>query len=159
MGLIYKATHIESGRVYIGQTMKSMKDRRKAICNPMYGPKTLIEKAIKEFGEMAFEWEIIENEINDPESLDEREVFYIEKFKSMNIKYGFNTRPGGGLSLRRFGLIKIPHTKRLSVSMPIVAYKRIVQMAKKEKRSVAWMVADILLDAMIEAEKRESKKA
>ena len=92
---IYKFTHIESNRCYIGQTIQDPNQRRmEHICDSKHTPKTYhFHNALKKYGVDAFTFEIIANaaSLDELNTLEEK---YIEEFNS--IKNGFNIRNGGG---------------------------------------------------------------
>ena len=80
---IYKITCSKNGRIYIGETKcipsrwfshKSDLNRPKGITNQ------LLQKDWSEFGEKAFNFEVIEELGKDKKILLEREKFYIRKF-------------------------------------------------------------------------------
>ena len=90
LGKIYKITNKINGKVYIGQTTKSLKERFQKHCwntgkTDLYHFNMAIKKAIKKYGKNNFTIELIE-EINK-EYLDEREVFWISYYDSYNKGY------------------------------------------------------------------------
>jgi group I intron endonuclease len=91
---IYKCTHIQSGKCYIGQTIQGM-DRRKLehFSHARNSPKSYhFHNALRKYGEDAFNWEVLEC-ANDLDHLNTLEEFYIQKFDSINS--GYNIREGG----------------------------------------------------------------
>ena len=57
MGIIYKATNLINKKVYIGQTVKTLKERiYKHLCE---GKCPHFYRALKKYGKDNFEWEII----------------------------------------------------------------------------------------------------
>lgn len=96
LGKIYKITNKINGKVYIGQTTKSLKERFQKHCwntgkTDLYHFNMAIKKAIKKYGKNNFTIELIE-EVNK-EYLDEREVFWISYYDSYN--KGYNCTMGG----------------------------------------------------------------
>ena len=99
MGYIYKITNNVNGKVYIGQTFRNVAQRfsehirmsRKEVI----GYESLLYRAIKKYGEKAFSVETIEK--CDDEKLNEREIFWIEHFRSCgqgyNISLGVQKNP------------------------------------------------------------------
>jgi len=92
---IYKFTHLETGRCYIGQTIQDPNQRRlEHICDSKHTPRTYhFHNALKKYGEDAFSFEVIA----EASSLDELNILeekYIKEFDS--IANGFNIRNGGG---------------------------------------------------------------
>ena len=93
-GIIYKATNVATGEVYIGATTISSQERindhyNKATKN--YGHK--FQNDIREYGFESFIWEQIDTGINTDE-LALKEKYYIQKFDSFH--NGYNSDRGGG---------------------------------------------------------------
>lgn len=93
-GIIYKATNVATGEVYIGATTINLKDRindhyNKAIKD--YGYK--FQNAIRDYGIENFTWEQIDT-AQDLNVLALKETNYISKFDSIN--NGYNSDRGGG---------------------------------------------------------------
>lgn len=93
-GIIYKATNVVTGEVYVGATTISLQERindhyNKATKN--YGHK--FQNAIREYGFESFIWEQIDT-AQDLNELALKESNYIEKFDSIN--NGYNSDRGGG---------------------------------------------------------------
>lgn len=55
-GIIYRATLTIDGRIYIGQTIRSLKER---ISEHINKDRFYFNKAIKKYGENNFNWDII----------------------------------------------------------------------------------------------------
>ena len=86
-GYIYKTTNLINNRIYIGQHKCNFFDTN------YKGSGKLIRRAFKKYGKDNFCVELIE-ECNSLESLNEREIFYIEKFNSRNEEIGYNIALG-----------------------------------------------------------------
>ena len=91
---IYKWTHIDSNRVYIGQTTQDPNQRRleHLCCARNESGGYHFHNALRKYGEESFAWEILA----EAKSLDELnilEVKYINEYDSINT--GFNLRQGG----------------------------------------------------------------
>ena len=95
---IYKFTHIESGRVYIGQTIQDPNRRRlEHIANSRHTPKEYhFHNALRKYGVDAFTFEVIDSAktIDELNLLEEK---YVEQYDSINA--GFNIRQAGGNKL------------------------------------------------------------
>ena len=89
-GYIYKTTNLINNKIYIGQH----KVKEEKIDNSYYGSGKLILQAIKKYGKENFEVEILEW-CPDKEILAEKEIYYIEKFKSKSIYGNYNMSDGG----------------------------------------------------------------
>lgn len=87
--IIYKITHIDTKKCYIGQSISDPKTRwRRHKCSDSY-----IGRAIQKYGQDAFVFEIIDT----AETIDElntKEIEYIEKYNSI-APFGFNIEKGG----------------------------------------------------------------
>lgn len=100
-GIIYKYTS-PSGKVYIGQTMNE--DRRKhCFMNAKIYAGYAINMARLKYGPENFKYEVLmEYNTNNIDLLRKIlnifEVSYIIKFKSNDIKYGYNITTGGDLN-------------------------------------------------------------
>ena len=96
MGKIYKIRHIESGRLYIGQTIYSLRRRFNQHIKNAYSAgshcyNSHLQKAIRKYGAEAFEIEEIEK--CDDSLLDEREKYWIKFYDTVH--KGFNMAYGG----------------------------------------------------------------
>lgn len=89
MGIIYKITS-PSGKVYVGQTVQTFKDR--INCHKKVSSNcTLLKRAISKYGDEMI-YEIIEEVPN--EHLDERETYWIKQLNSL-APNGYNCSTGG----------------------------------------------------------------
>jgi group I intron endonuclease len=94
-GIIYKATG-PTGKVYIGQTVKTLNRRKsdhgfrakKGDCRGAF------QIALLEHGLDAFTWEQICT-ADTLEELNEREIYWIAHYDSTNPEKGYNLAPGG----------------------------------------------------------------
>jgi group I intron endonuclease len=89
---IYILKNRVNSKVYIGQTWKTPKDRG----DSGYGYKGCIylEYAIKKYGWDQFYYKLLDV-CNDQETADYLEQYYIKKYNSVNIQYGYNLKEGG----------------------------------------------------------------
>jgi len=84
--VVYKTTNIITGKIYIGKDESN---------NPLYlGSGRILKKAIKKYGKNNFIKEIIE-ECSSRESLNEKEIYWINKYNSTDPKIGYNIAQGG----------------------------------------------------------------
>lgn len=99
MGVIYKITNLINGKIYIGQTVVTEPQRWQAhIWNAYNNPTNdciYLCNAIKKYGRKNFKREILE-EVDTLEELNNREIFYIQKYNSTDPKIGYNICLGGG---------------------------------------------------------------
>ena len=94
MGIIYKVTNQENGKIYIGQTIQTLNERK----NKHYYKARQKEytthfiNALRKYPEEVFIWEIID-EAETQEVLDEKEKYWIAYYNS--VEEGYNTKDGG----------------------------------------------------------------
>lgn len=96
IGKIYKITNKINGKIYIGQTVRTLKKRFNAHYwgtsdNDPYHKQMAIKKAMRKYGKENFSIELIEEV--ERGKLDEREVFWISYYDSYN--KGYNCTKGG----------------------------------------------------------------
>lgn len=94
--LIYKHTNKINGKVYIGQTCKKNPRYRFGIEGSGYtkaNPDSHFSRAIKKYGWSNFETTILEKNIPTLEKANEREVYWISYYDSVNC--GYNSNYGG----------------------------------------------------------------
>lgn len=95
---IYKFTHIETGKCYIGQTIQDPNQRRlEHINHAKYSTKEYhFHNALRKYGVDAFLFEVVDT-ATSLDSLNLLEEFYVKKFDS--ISNGYNIRSPGGNKL------------------------------------------------------------
>ena len=92
MGYIYKITNQVNGKIYIGQTYRTVELRWKEHLSHING-RYPINRAIKKYTPFSFKIETIEQ--CDDSHLDEREIYWIAFYHSNNAVYGYNCTAGG----------------------------------------------------------------
>jgi len=108
MGCIYKITS-PSGKVYIGQTVKTLHERIKGHKKSSTNC-TLLKRAIDKYGD-EMKYEHIE-EIPD-EILDEREIYWIREYNSL-APNGYNCSSGGNNKKKLSQTLKTHISKGMS---------------------------------------------
>ena len=98
MGFIYKATNTVNGKVYIGQTIRTIEERWKEHLCDTYNPNRStyscsLHSAIRKYSEDAFQVESLEE--CDNAQLNNREAYWIGVFLSNDRRYGYNLTTGG----------------------------------------------------------------
>lgn len=92
-GVIYKITNKVNGKVYIGQTIHSLRARwnRHKKCNSQC---TSLTNAIKKYGSENFTIDVIDT-ARSTDELNKKEVYWIAFYKSNQKRYGYNIQIGG----------------------------------------------------------------
>lgn len=94
MGIIYCAQNKVNGKRYIGQSVNSLEQRRRGyLGQARRGRPQPVFDAIREFGEDAFEWSVLFDDVDD-EDLDEYEIDAIAVYKTL-VPNGYNLSRGG----------------------------------------------------------------
>jgi len=107
-GIIYKATNIVNGKVYIGKTKRTLKKRKSehAFMAKVKDKRTAFQIAILEHGGVnAFKWEQIDTAETEAE-LNAKEKHWIAHYKADNPQFGYNIFEGG------IGAKHTPETRR-----------------------------------------------
>lgn len=93
-GKIYKIVNDINSKIYVGQTIQSLKTRFQKHCNIHDEPHMVIAKAINKYGKEHFKIELIEKIPNcTQEQLNNREIYWIAFYDSY--KNGYNSTKGG----------------------------------------------------------------
>jgi group I intron endonuclease len=91
--LIYKITNKINGKVYIGQTARSLERRWKEHCCPKDGS-PLLRSAIQKYGKENFTVEQIDCAADRPEA-NAKECYWIAFYESADKEKGYNLSLGG----------------------------------------------------------------
>ena len=90
-GIIYCATNLINGRKYIGQTTQLLEKRiRQHI---YYKNSPLLHMKINEHGPENFKWDVL-CECETRQELNEKEIYYISKYKTLVNQNGYNLMQG-----------------------------------------------------------------
>lgn len=114
-GIIYKTINLINDKIYIGQTIRKGKALNKYLGGGIY-----LNKAIKKYGRENFKKEILKENIHCQTALDLYEKIYIKKYRSRDLKIGYNLADGGKNiipkgSKRSIEACKLISQKRLGV--------------------------------------------
>lgn len=90
--IIYKITNKINGKVYVGQTIRTLEERWVEHCTPKSGC-TALGRAIQKYGRDSFTLEQIDNAENT-EDLNKKEIYWIDKLNSFGVG-GYNLCVGG----------------------------------------------------------------
>lgn len=95
--LIYKITNTVNGKVYIGQTKKTLEQRIKGHRNTFVSGRASyhLYLSMRKYGWEQFQFEVIDESAKNSEELDRLESYYIQKYDSMNSDKGYNMHLGG----------------------------------------------------------------
>lgn len=92
--IIYRVINNINNKCYIGQTIKTLKNRKSIhLYRFNSGSKLCFYNALRKYGWNNFQWEIL-CECNSKDELDEMEFHYIKQYDSYN-KGGYNMTWGG----------------------------------------------------------------
>lgn len=99
--IIYKATNLINGMIYVGQTTKTLEERKKghekdAIRQDR--PTVRFHNALLYYGYDNFKWEVLQ-ECSTQEELDYWEDYYIKELNCLDKKVGYNLKSGGKLGV------------------------------------------------------------
>lgn len=93
VGIIYLASNLIRGKKYVGQTIKTLDERKaKHLQNSQTDLNNRFYQAIRKHGIDSFEWEVLEEV--EQKNLDEREIYWIKEFNTLY--EGYNMTIGGG---------------------------------------------------------------
>ena len=133
VGLIYVATHKQSGRQYVGQTILKLEQRK--YCHIYAAKKKAsidFHKALLELGADSFEWSVLEAEV-PRKQLTEKEESWIQKLNTINT--GFNRdRRGNRQAWPKERIKRRSDTVKGSIRSP-EARKNMSEAAKKRGMS------------------------
>ena len=111
--IIYKVTNKINGKVYIGQTTRTLEKRKWQHLNlARRGHNNHFYNAIRKYGEDNFTWEVLCDGIDNKELLNQLERYYITKFDS--IKNGYNMIDNDYVSVMDIPSVKRHHKQVVS---------------------------------------------
>lgn len=140
--IIYKVTNKVNGKVYIGQTIRTLEQRKwQHLDAAKNGCKTHFYNAIRKYGEENFVFEIID-EASSVSELNELERYYIAKFDT--IKNGYNMVDGGNNNVMFLDDVKQKHLEsmrsaetRAKISKTLKQYRKEHPWTEEQKRKFA----------------------
>lgn len=92
--LIYKIENKINGKIYIGQTVRSLEKRWRQHCEPNNDKCRVLHRAIKAHGKMAFDVCVLDDTATSVEDLNNLEIKYIKEYDCLAPK-GYNLTTGG----------------------------------------------------------------
>lgn len=93
-GIIYRATNVINGKVYIGQTTKSLEERMHKHANSLE-TKFIFQRAIEKYGIDNFEIEIVDVFYSKEECIEKEKLHIWLNDSWENRELGYNLTPGG----------------------------------------------------------------
>lgn len=140
-GIIYKATNLINGKVYIGKTTMPFAQRKsKHKYNAFKEDGDAYEyhfyRAIRKYGWDNFKWEIID-EADTKEELNEKEVFWIEYYDSYY--NGYNMTKGGDGTVGVDRLIGEDNPTAKLTEKDVIEIKKLLIEGNKTKTEIADM--------------------
>ena len=131
MGCVYIATNLINGKQYVGMTTKTIDYRIGChIRSAMTNPKGLFHKAISEFGDNNFKWEVAFTS-NDRDELVKTEIELIKRLGTFGNGYNMNDGGGGGNSK---GHLSDEHKAKISLARK---GKKLGPMSEEHKRKIS----------------------
>lgn len=134
-GAIYKITNKINGKVYIGQTTRTVEERIYEHFKPciIKSKKYYLYYALNKYGVENFEVHTLVSGIKNTVLLNELEIHYIHLYNTRNHKYGYNLKMGGSNLSRNVKML------RLSTCTDIVLYKNPWKKASEERKlKIKW---------------------
>jgi group I intron endonuclease len=94
--LIYLVTNRKNGKKYIGQTVKSLKVRKRNHLSiaKFHKYNSYFHRVLIKYGEEAFDWKVLHDGIENIDDLNKLEIFYIGYYDTYG-KGGYNLTLGG----------------------------------------------------------------
>lgn len=142
--IIYKVTNLINNKIYIGQTKHTLHKRKKEHQKKTKNFRGVFKQALNKYGFENFKWEVIEF-CNNIDELNEREIFWIDYYDSINKEKGYNLIKGGyNVKRPTFGdkknsFIKgsIPHNKNKKGIIKFDIYTKLkMRKSSKNKKTV-----------------------
>jgi group I intron endonuclease len=93
-GIVYKTVNTINDKVYIGQTTKTLGERRNKHFSVSVSKQSRFYNALKKYTRNDFDWFVLAYARTKRE-LDDLEVMYIAEANSMDRTVGYNLRDGG----------------------------------------------------------------
>lgn len=111
--IIYKATNLETNKIYVGQTTKSLEQRvagHVATANSNVNRRTHFHNSIRKYGIDSFQFEVIE-ECGTVDELHSRESYWIEELDA--VEAGYNLALGGEINPMDSPAVKARHAESM----------------------------------------------
>lgn len=118
-GVIYKATNLINGKIYIGKTTKRFNKRKFShLFEARNGSRRIFHRAIRKYGPGNFKWEVIDQCLFE-EQLSDLEKHYIKTFNAKTPN-GYNLTDGGegvsGCKANSGRVVSMETRKKISIA-------------------------------------------
>lgn len=135
--IIYKSLNKLNGKAYIGQTCKSLNDRKRGhLCDVRAKRYNIpFHNAIRKYGENNFTWEVLESGIGK-DDIDNREIYFIKRDLTISPN-GYNLQ-SGGCKLKKHHKESIDKMKNYHRNRSIEVRMKISIANKGRKHSESW---------------------
>lgn len=138
-GKIYKYTNLINGKIYIGQTKQTLKQRDYKHQTQL-NDNTYFHRALKKYGRQNFSLELVEDNIPFNQ-LNEKEKFYIDFFESFyTTGKGYNLTQGGQWSS---GTQKLTYSQAKNIKNLILNTSKTLQEIANEYNVTIYCISDI----------------
>jgi group I intron endonuclease len=99
--LIYKHTNSHTGKSYVGQTIFTMEKRWQGHLSSSFKKDSSapFHNSIRKYGPDVWVHEVLEAHIVNIDMSNERETFWIEKFRTNEKEFGYNCDSGGAVHI------------------------------------------------------------
>lgn len=129
---IYKITNLVNGKIYIGKNSTSEEN--------YMGSGIILKYGFEKYGKDNFKKEILEDNIESIPLLNEKEIYWIDKFKSQDPKIGYNRTPGGDGNVGKWNgdNLSSEHKEKISKSLlgREIKWKDKLSLARKNSQKV-----------------------
>jgi len=133
-GVIYLIKNTINGKVYIGQTIQNPKVRFRDHFRLDRCDTILLSRAGIKYGKSSFCLEILESDI-PKDQLDEKELFYIKKYRSQTPN-GYNIAAGGASTFTQPKLNKLQEQQAIAMYKAGVSMKNIGKVFGRDKKAI-----------------------
>jgi group I intron endonuclease len=99
--IVYKVENKKSKKVYIGQTIKDLEERKREHIKSSTRGKSKFHKALKSYGVENFDWVVLDT-AKSKDELNKKEIKYIQEYNS--IENGYNMVEGGTGGYNKFAV-------------------------------------------------------
>ena len=140
--LIYKITNTVNGKIYVGQTVRTLEERKwQHINTAKHGHKNHLYNAMRKYGIDNFKFEKI-CDVDNIEDLNILERYYIAKYNC--IKDGYNMVDGGNNNIMFLDDVKKKHAERMrsketrsKISQSMKQYRKEHPFTEEHKRKLS----------------------